>query len=311
MQNGDRVSVIGYRFSTKKYAAGALAVILVAALFVASEVRASRDPCRVTSRRYGNLIVTVFNTTCHSLTPYYWRDGGMGITRGEANTRLRRQGIVPLAIITGGFNTNRPGFREPIDFVEIEGKVIVGRSDYWPILFESKTESGKAYLGIVSGRVINWEWRGNRWQPIFKDLPRERRWAIAAGPWIKIKNGNDRNGRPEFIVQFFGNEPSDMPWVEFTYRRVGSKLVLVKTVRYKNKWEKDQWRLMFHWPPRRAVFLNKTGEVFAIISGGASDAESLGRLMVMLGYSQALMMDGGSATLPKTKNPVYLVVTKK
>lgn len=251
----------------------------------------SRDPCRVRTEWHGNLRVDFYNTACHTLTPFYWKNG---VTHSGAKSLLARFGVKPLSIITGGFNTNLPGLREPIDFVEIEGKYIVGRSDFWPIIFETKGE--KPYLGIV---------------PLVRELPRARRWAIAAGPWIKTKNSDkSKTGATEFIVQFFGNDLSGASWIEYVYKRRVNKLVFVKTGSQKAVWTQSQRRLIFDWTERRTVFINKHGDEFAIVAGRA-DAKSLGRLMLMLGHSQAMMMDGGSATLSSAMNPVYLAITKR
>lgn len=282
----------------RRLTALAFAMVLVLAIPYGVSGRVPAEPvdCKVRTGRYGNLTVETYSAACHSLTPFYWKNG---VTQNAAKAMLRRLGLDPFSIIPGGFNTNMPGLREPVDFVEIEDKVIVGRSDFWPILFESKGKTPA--FGIA--RVI-------------ADLPRTRRWAIASGPWIVIKNGT---GTPEFTVQFFGNNASGEPWLEYTYRRKGSTLAIIKRVDHRKTWDSVHRRLVFDWTRRRAVFLNKDGTVFAIVRGtinkdgteGRADALAIAKLMVILGYSQAIMMDGGSATAPSALNPVYLAVTAK
>lgn len=227
---------------------------------------------------------------------------------------LKRLGVDPIGIITGGFNTNLPGLREPVDYVEIEGKIINGRGDFWPIIYKDR-RGAATYLGIARGEVVDWKWEASRWRPVFKDLPPSRQWAIASGPWIKVKN---ENGKPEFTVQFFGNDSGGKPWVERIYRRHNSRLALVKTIDHKKTWSNEHRRIIFGWTTRRAILINTSGTQFAVVRGtlkdkaeGRADALAIGRLMIVLGYSQAMMMDGGSATLSSAMNPVYLVITKK
>jgi hypothetical protein len=280
-------------------------LIIFLPLFYPHPLVAKEEPCIAKTVSYGNLIVETYSTECHVLTPFYW---SKAVTISGAESQLKQRGITPLSIITGGFNTNQPNLREPVDYVEIEDKVIVGRSDSWPIIFESKTD-GKIYIGIARGEVFRWKFENGQWRPEFRDLPEKRRWAIAAGPWIKIKTDiDDKNGF--IVVQFFGNEPNDKPWLEYIYRRKDSTLVFVKSVDHRKNWNRSHRRLIFDWTHRRAVLLNKDGTAFAIVKGRA-DALSIGKLMAMLGYAEAIMMDGGSATLPSAINPVYLVVTKK
>jgi hypothetical protein len=281
-----------------------LCIVLVAilALGIPQNVATGhQDPCKPVVTQYGNLTTETYPTSCFSLTPFYWKNG---LTHSAAKSALARLGVKPLSMITGGFNTNLPGLREPVDYVEIEGNVIVGRSGFAPILYESNP-SGTPYLGISRGEVIGWQKVGNQWRPVFRDLPQDRRWAIASWPHIKVKNGGNT-----FTVQFFGDDASGEPWLEYTYRRKGANPVLIKNVSHRKTWSYAQKRLIFDWTQRRAIFLNKDGTVFVIVKG-RSDAISIGKLMVMLGYVEAILMDGGSATAPSALNPVYLVVTKR
>lgn len=269
-----------------------VACLLVAAVFIIITFTVpfpakplNRDRCQSKISQYGNLRAETYPISCFALTPFYWKNG---ITQSDAELKLKQLGLI--SIIPAGFNTNLPGFREPVDYVEIDGKIITGRSDFWPILFENGTNRQR--LDIV---------------PFVADLPKDRRWAIAAGPWIKVKTGSSQ---PKFTVQIFGNDGSGTPWLEYTYRRSGSAIILVKKTDRRKKWPYEYRRLVFDWTERRVVLLNQDGAVFVIVKGRA-DALSIGKLMVTLGYPQAIMMDGGSATTKAARNPVYLVVTKK
>lgn len=267
---------------------------LIAFLFLAATLAvtfsadaiAHQPTCKPVVAQYGNLRAETYPVSCFSLTPFYWKNG---VTRSGADAMLRRLGIRSISIIPGGFNTNLPKVREPVDYVEIAGKPIVGRSDSWPILFEGNVDG--PYLGIVSSTRM---------------LPKTRRWAIASGLWLRVKNGNGT----EFTVEILGNDPAGTPWLEYRYRRDASGVTLTKRVDRKKKWTYVPRRLVFDWTERRAVLLDQDGTTFTIVKGRA-DAPSIGKLTVMLGYQQAIMMDGGSATASSARNPVYLAVTKK
>lgn len=261
-----------------------------------------QDSCAPIIKTYGNLTVEVYTTACQTLTPFYWKNG---ITKSGAEAWLRRLGVAPISILPGGFNTNLSGIREPVDYVEIEGKIINGRSGTGPILYEATRNGTVTYLAIAQGEVISWQKDGNQWRPVFRDLPARRRWAIASWPYIKVKHSTDT-----FIVQFFGDDASGEPWLEYVYRHKGNDLALMRKADRRKAWDYVEKRLIFDWTQRRAILISASGTIFAIVKGRA-DAVAIAKLAIRLGYPQAILMDGGSATAASARNPVYFAVIKK
>jgi hypothetical protein len=270
-------------------------------LIPTSEYANPENICKGINKKYGNFSIELYDLRCFKISPFYFKGG---ITQKNAEKNLIRLGIVPISIITGGFHTGTKFYREPIDYVEIEGKVIVGRSGAGYIIFEAR--GNRPYLDIVRGRVVYWKFENGIWLPVFDDIPEKRNWAIAAWPYLKVSK--EKNG--EIIVNVFGNDTSDKPWITYMYTIKNKKISRFNSIVHLKNWNYSRRRILLDWTERRAIFINENATVFAVIKGRA-DTEAISKLMIILGFNQAIMLDGGYSTSPHALNPVYLVVTKR